>query len=137
MVGGWTFQPPKIFSVVNARGCEILADTRVMFVQFWTPRTLEQTQRSTPQRFHSRLTMGRACDTTTNNVLNYPHGYIAMATQIFVAGLNLCATVRVVQMERVKYGGPISRHNHGRSRLYVAVQRTQIARREYVAEFRG
>lgn len=80
--------------------------------------------------------MGRACDTTANDILDYPHSHIAMTVQIFVTIPDISTTVRVIQMERVENGGPIARHNHDYSRLYVVVQRTQIARREHVAEFR-
>lgn len=100
MAGGWTFQPPKIFSVVATRGVNILTDTRV------TPGTPIQAQRGTLQRFHSRPAMGR----------DHPHGRLAMTVRTFATIPNVRATVCMENR------GPIARHDHDGSHTRIVVR---------------
>ena len=77
----------------------MLTDTRVTFGQFWAPRTLEQSQRGTFQRFRNRLAMGCACDTAVDNVFCHTYSGIAITVDVLIPAPNVVATVRMVQME--------------------------------------
>ena len=113
----------------------MLADTRVTFGQFGASGALEHAQRGAFQRFRNRLAMGRACDAAVDDILGHADGGVAMTVQILVPVPNVFTGVRMVEVEEVEDGGPISRFNNHRSHLHVTVQGAQVAGRERVAEF--
>lgn len=66
--------------------------------------------------------MRRACDTTTNDILNHSHGRLAMTVHIFVAGPNELITVHMVQTKSVEADRLDACHRHDGSNLRVMVQ---------------
>ena len=62
--------------------------------------------------------MGRACDTTMNDVLNHPHGHIVM----MVSGPKGLVIVRMVQAETVETDGLNASNSRDGSHLRVVVQ---------------